>query len=250
MSGHCYLRANQVRATPASAPHLPIPVPSPVPRAVSLPPYLPLAPQSQEYLLILMTYKRKVQLAYEIELYSDVDVQLTLLSPAQAPPPAPPPPSAPPLRPPPRAVRDAPPHPPLHHLREADSRRLHSVRHEAAVTVQRAFVCKRFRKLLRARDYERAKQLVIDWFSKPSRDTDEGYLDINLALNALESAFIQLTGKPDAKGHFFRGCAAPRGARPQGRRLRRLCQEAARGSGGEEREGGSPPPGTCTPRKS
>ena len=31
-----------------------------------------------------MTYKRKVQLAYEIELYSDVDVQLTLLSPAQA----------------------------------------------------------------------------------------------------------------------------------------------------------------------
>ena len=61
----------------------------------------------------------------------------------------------------------------------------------------------RFRKLLRARDYERAKQLVIDWFSKPSRDTDEGYLDINLALNALESAFIQLTGKPDAKGHFF-----------------------------------------------
>ena len=86
---------------------------------------------------------------------------------------------------------------------QADSRRLHSVRHEAAVTVQRAFVCKRFRKLLRARDYERAKQLVIDWFSKPSRDTDEGYLDINLALNALESAFIQLTGKPDAKGHFF-----------------------------------------------
>jgi hypothetical protein len=123
---------------------------------------------NQEYLLIPMTYKRKVQLAYEIELYSDVDVQLTLLSPAQA-----------------------------------DSRRLHSVRHEAAVTVQRAFVCKRFRKLLRARDYERAKQLVIDWFSKPSRDTDEGYLDINLALNALESAFIQLTGKPDAKGHFF-----------------------------------------------
>ena len=77
------------------------------------------------------------------------------------------------------------------------------MRHEAAVTVQRAFVCKRFRKLLRARDYERAKQLVIDWFSKPSRDTDEGYLDINLALNALESAFIQLTGNPDAKGHFF-----------------------------------------------
>ena len=150
-----------------------------------------------------MTYKRKVQLAYEIELYSDVDVQLTLLSPAQARRRRPRrPPRLRPLRPPPRAVCETPR--PAHRLPpQADSRRLHSVRHEAAVTVQRAFVCKRFRKLLRARDYERAKQLVIDWFSKPSRDTDEGYLDINLALNALESAFIQLTGKPDAKGHFF-----------------------------------------------
>ena len=47
-----------------------------------------------------MTYKRKVQLAYEIELYSDVDVQLTLLSPAQARRrPSPPPPSAPPSPP-------------------------------------------------------------------------------------------------------------------------------------------------------
>ena len=62
-----------------------------------------------------MTYKRKVQLAYEIELYSDVDVQLTLLSPAQARrrslrhrrPLSPP--LLRPLRPPPRAVRDAPP---------------------------------------------------------------------------------------------------------------------------------------------
>ena len=32
------------------------------------------------------------------------------------------------------------------------------------------------------------------------RDNDEGYLDINLALNALESAFIQLTGKAEQKG--------------------------------------------------
>ena len=29
------------------------------------------------------------------------------------------------------------------------------------------------------------------------------YLDINIALNALESAFIQLTGKAAAKGAFF-----------------------------------------------
>ena len=29
------------------------------------------------------------------------------------------------------------------------------------------------------------------------------YADINLALNALESAFIQLTGKAEAKGQFF-----------------------------------------------
>ena len=204
VSGHCDLRANQVRATrrrPLSPNH--------APSHSRLTPPLPLRAPHQEYLLIPMTYKRKVQLAYEIELYSDVDVQLTLLSPAQARRRRPlrhrrplRPPLPHPLRPPPRAVRDAPPRPPPLPP-QADSRRLHSVRHEAAVTVQRAFVCKRFRKLLRARDYERAKQLVIDWFSKPSRDTDEGYLDINLALNALESAFIQLTGKPDAKGHFF-----------------------------------------------
>ena len=29
------------------------------------------------------------------------------------------------------------------------------------------------------------------------------HADINLALNALESAFIQLTGKAEAKGQFF-----------------------------------------------
>ena len=58
-----------------------------------------------------MTYKRKVQLAYEIELYSDVDVQLTLLSPAQARRRPLRPPLLHPLRPPPRAVCDAPPHP-------------------------------------------------------------------------------------------------------------------------------------------
>ena len=44
---------------------------------------------------------------------------------------------------------------------------------------------------------------MLEWFRKPMRDNDEGYLDINLALNALESAFIQLTGKLEAKGSFF-----------------------------------------------
>ena len=45
--------------------------------------------------------------------------------------------------------------------------------------------------------------MMTEWFSQPQRDNDEGYADINLALNALESAFIQLTGKAEAKGHFF-----------------------------------------------
>ena len=52
-------------------------------------------------------------------------------------------------------------------------------------------------------DRERARQFMMTWFRKPVRDNDEGYLDINLALNALESAFIQLTGKAEAKGQFF-----------------------------------------------
>ena len=45
--------------------------------------------------------------------------------------------------------------------------------------------------------------MMEDWFRQPVRDNDEGYLDINLALNALESAYIQLTGKADSKGKFF-----------------------------------------------
>ena len=44
---------------------------------------------------------------------------------------------------------------------------------------------------------------MSEFFRLPSRNADEGYLDINLALNALESAFIQLTGKAEAKGSFF-----------------------------------------------
>jgi hypothetical protein len=52
-------------------------------------------------------------------------------------------------------------------------------------------------------DREKARQYILKWFRKPVRDNDEGYLDINLALNALESAYIQLTGRADAKGKFF-----------------------------------------------
>ena len=37
----------------------------------------------------------------------------------------------------------------------------------------------------------------------PSLPPPRRYADINLALNALESAFIQLTGKAEAKGQFF-----------------------------------------------
>ena len=62
-----------------------------------------------------------------------------------------------------------------------------------------------WRSLLRQRppDRTRAQKLIVTHFSRPVRDNDEGYLDINLALNALESAYIQLTGKADAKGKFF-----------------------------------------------
>ena len=40
------------------------------------------------------------------------------------------------------------------------------------------------------------------------RDNDEGYVDINLALNALEAVYIQLTGKVEMKKKFF-----PKGSR-------------------------------------
>ena len=55
----------------------------------------------------------------------------------------------------------------------------------------------------RAGNDDEARALMQEWFRKPKRDNDEGYLDINLALNALETAFIQLTGKAGAKGQFF-----------------------------------------------
>jgi hypothetical protein len=69
----------------------------------------------------------------------------------------------------------------------------------------RWFIVSRIWKLLRARppDKSRARKLIVTFFLRPVRDNDEGYLDINLALNALESAYIQLTGNPEAKETFF-----------------------------------------------
>ena len=51
--------------------------------------------------------------------------------------------------------------------------------------------------------------MMDEWFRQPVRDNDEGYLDINLALNSLESAFIQLTGRADAKGTVRRARPCP-----------------------------------------
>ena len=121
------------------------------------------------YLLIPMTYKKGVEMPFDIEVYCDQpSLRLEQL---------------------PRTV--------------ADSRRAEMVEHEAARTIVRWFVVCRIWKLLRQRDRERARHYIVTFFRKPVRDNDEGYLDINLALNALESAYIQLTGKSDSKGKFF-----------------------------------------------
>eukprot|EP00900_Chrysochromulina_parva_P012449 jgi/Chrpa1/21204/Chrysochromulina_OHIO_Genome00006541-RA len=87
----------------------------------------------------------------------------------------------------------------------ADARRAEQVENEAARTIVRWFIVSRIWKLLRARppDKSRARKLIVTFFLRPVRDNDEGYLDINLALNALESAYIQLTGNPEAKESFF-----------------------------------------------
>ena len=121
--------------------------------------------------------------------------------------------------------------------RVADVRREEVVRHEAARTITRMLLVNRMWSFLRQSppDREAARQFMYTWFRKPVRaargshthcsaadgriqppgptdrlalcapspqvrDNDEGYLDINLALNALESAYIQLTGKSEAKG--------------------------------------------------
>lgn len=123
------------------------------------------------YLLIPMTYTRNVSMPYWIECYCDQpSCRIDML---------------------PKGV--------------ADDRREEIVRHEAARTITRALLVNRMWGFLRQHppDRERARQFMMQWFKKPVRDNDEGYLDINLALNALESAYIQLTGKADAKGKFF-----------------------------------------------
>lgn len=66
-----------------------------------------------------------------------------------------------------------------------------------------AWVRYQIRKSLKQQDRTRAHELALIWFSKPYRDSDEGFRDLNFAINALEAAYIQLTGEPDAHGRFF-----------------------------------------------
>ena len=90
--------------------------------------------------------------------------------------------------------------------READARRRHAVENQAALVITHAIARKQVWRQIRKRTPESralAAQMMQEWFRQPQRDNDEGYADINLALNALESAFIQLTGKAEAKGQFF-----------------------------------------------
>lgn len=130
---------------------------------------LTLAP-GKEYLLVPMTYKKGVEMTFEVELFSDQPLNFSMLADE-----------------------------------EAEPRRKAQVDDEAARTIVFSWVRARIRRELRKgpEGREAARELMDTWFRKPSRNTDEGYLDINLALNALETAFIQLTGKADAKGTFF-----------------------------------------------
>jgi hypothetical protein len=59
------------------------------------------------------------------------------------------------------------------------------------------------RRRLKLNDRARAYELALLWFAKPFRDNADGFKDVNVAINALEAAFIQLTGEPDAHGRFF-----------------------------------------------
>jgi len=122
----------------------------------------------RDYLLLPMTYKHKVEQSFDLEIYSEQPIQLIKLS-----------------------------------EKEAYARREPHLENHAASLIAKAFARKKVRRAIRSRRYDDAKALMQEWFRKPTRDNDEGYLDINLALNALESAFIQLTGKLDRKGSFF-----------------------------------------------
>lgn len=125
----------------------------------------------KEYLLIPMTYKKGVQSAFDLELFSDQPLAFAKLTEL-----------------------------------EADGRRRDQLEDEAARIIIQHWVRARIRRALRhggEKGRQEARALMQDFFRMPSRNCDEGYLDINLALNALESAFISLTGNGDAKGSFF-----------------------------------------------
>ena len=123
------------------------------------------------HLLIPMTYRKNITMTYTIDVYCDQ-------------------PSC--------RVEILPPN-------VADMRREEIVRHEAARTIVRFFLCRKAWNLVRARppNPQAAHDYIVKYFGRPVRDNDEGYVDINLALNALEAAYIQLTGKVDMKKRFF-----------------------------------------------
>lgn len=122
----------------------------------------------KDYILIPMTYNKGVEMGFELELFSEQPIHVAKLSES-----------------------------------EANRRRSDEVKRAAAATIQRAWALKHLRAELRKGDQARAASIAEDWFRRPSRDNDEGYGDINQALDVLEAAFIQLTGKAEAKGSFF-----------------------------------------------
>ena len=121
------------------------------------------------YLLIPMTYRKNVNMPFTIEVYCDQ---------------------------------------PSCRVECFVARRRHApretVRHEACRTIVRMFLCHKW-KLVRARppNPQVAHDYIVKYFGRLVRDNDEGYVDINLALNALEAAYIQLTGKVEMKKRFF-----------------------------------------------
>ena len=115
----------------------------------------------KDYLLIPMMYKKGFESSFDLELYSDQPLSFSKLGD-----------------------------------HDADSRRREQIEDEAARTIIQCWVRSRIRRAMRAgpEGREEAKALMNEFFRMPSRNCDEGYLDINLALNALESAYIQVSG--------------------------------------------------------
>jgi len=126
----------------------------------------------RDYLLIPMTYRRGVLQPFNLQLYADAPgLRLVKLSEY-----------------------------------ESDSRRLPALRAQCARTIQRVFARHLIWRLLRARapdNQQRARAMMIEWFRTARRDNDEGYVDLNAAMDALEAAFVQLTGDVGHKGAFF-----------------------------------------------